>query len=283
MNKEVAKLFAKLFIARPDVKAQQRSSGEYNPTVDRDAAGNVTKSYGFTMPDLLAHISGERTYGHYLLNADNECKFFAFDIDLDELNPEKPNPDLVLPMTQTPEGLWGNFKLADPRAVWLDRSMTPARNLIKHEMRCLANMLARTIHSEFEMRTAVTYTGAKGIHVYGFTGLMPAVEVRAGAEYVLEKLGCFEPYLGNNFFKHKKVSDDGETHYDNFARCFTIEVFPKQTEIKPGGYGNLMRLPLGTNLKNPVDPTFFVDMRTALTDLRPRDAYEALTVKDQWL
>lgn len=283
MSKDLAKLYAKLFIARSDVKAQQRPSGEYNPTVERDPSGAVTKSHGFTMDDLLAHIAGERTYGHYLLNADNQCKFFAFDIDLDELNPDKPNPELRLPQNQTPEGIWSNFALADPRATWLDRSKVPARNLLKHEMRILANMLARTIHEEFEMQTAVAYTGAKGIHVYGFTGLMPAVDVRAGAEYVLQKLGCFEPYLGNNFFKHKLQSDDGREWYDNFARCFTVEVFPKQTEVKTGGYGNLMRLPLGRNLKNPKDPTFFVDMRTELTDLRPRDAMEALTTKDQWL
>jgi hypothetical protein len=270
-----------MFIARPDVKAQQRSSGEYNPTVDRDADGNVTKSYGFKMQDLLAHINGERTYGHYLLNEKNECKFFAFDIDLDELNPAKPSHDLYLPTTQEDTGVWNpeDFELMDPRSVWLDRSKVAARNFLKYQMRCLANMLARTIHSEFEMQTAVTYTGAKGVHVYGFTGLMPAVDVRAGAEFVLDKLDCFEPHLGNNFFKHKVDPSSVEDSY----RCFTIEVFPKQTEVKPGGYGNLMRLPLGRNLKNPGDPTFFVDMRTALTDLRPRDTLEALTTTDQWL
>ncbi len=272
-----------MYIARPDVKAQQRSSGEYNPTVDRDASGTVTKSYPFTMPDLLAHIEGERTYGHYLLNSDNQCKFFAFDIDLDELNTDKPNPELLLPMNQDDVGVWSNFQLMDPRAVWLNRSMIPARNFLKFQMRWMANELARVIHTDFEMQTAVTYTGAKGVHVYGFTGLMPAADVRAGAEYVLAKLDTYEPYLGNNFFKHKIVQGAGGVSLEDSARCFTVEVFPKQTEVKAGGYGNLMRLPLGRNLKNPQDPTFFVDMRTALTDLRPRDALEALTTKDQWL
>lgn len=284
MSQDIAKLFAKLFIARPDVKAQQRTSGEYNPTVDRDAAGNVIKSYGFTMADLLAHINGERTYGHYLLNADNQCKFFAFDIDLDELNPEKPNQSLLVPMQQDEIGLWSDFRLADPRSVWLDRSLIPARNFLKYQMRSLANMLARTIHSELEIPTAVTYTGAKGVHVYGFTSLVPASGAREGADYVLEKLGCFEPYLGNNFFKHKVFPDsDGYLNNEDSFQAFTIEVFPKQTEVKAGGYGNLMRLPLGKNLKNPADPTFFVDMRTALTELKPRDAVEALTTTDQWL
>lgn len=278
MNKEIAKLFAKLFIARSDVKAIQRSSGEYNPTVERDPDGNVIKSYGFKMQDLLDHIDGKHTYGHYLLNMEHECKFFAFDIDLDE--PKKGGfSGAFLPMIQENTGVWEGFELMNPRSVWRDRSMVPARNFLKYQMRCLANKLARTIHSEFEMQTAVAYTGAKGVHVYGFTGLMPAVDVRAGAEYVMEKLDCFEPSLGNNFFKHKVDTTSIE---DSFSG-FTIEVFPKQTEIKQGGYGNLIRLPLGKNLKNPNDPTFFVDMRTALTDLRPRDPMEALTATDQWL
>lgn len=313
MNREVAKLFAKLFIARSDVKAQQRSSGEYNPTVDRDSSGTITKMYPFTMPDLLDHIEGRRSYGHYFLNPDNQCKLFAFDVDLDELKPDKPDSDLVLPFTQDnttvldeelisglkelrdlmgskdceiPSPGWRDFAPADPRSIWLNRSMVPARNYLKYQMRTLASMLARTIHEEFDMQTAVTYTGTKGIHVYGFTGLMPATEVRAGAEYVLEKLGCFEPHFGSNFFKHKKFErydGTGGLEHEFSNRCFTIEIFPKQTVLKDGGFGNLMRLPLGKNLKNPNDPTFFVDMRTPLTELKPRDALEALTAKDQWL
>lgn len=287
MNKEVAKLFAKLFIARPDVKAIQRSSGEYNPTVERDASGKVVKTYPFTMEDILNHIEGNRTYGHYLLSTDSKCKIFAFDIDLDELDPEKPNPNLFLPMTQSDEGIWSDFVPADPRAVWLDRSQVAARNYLKYQMRALANMLASIIHQEFEIQTAVTYTGAKGMHVYGFTGLLPAADVRDGANFVIEKSGMLKPHLGTNFFKHEILTGgDGYTgeqiNHEQSFQCFTVEAFPKQIEVKEGGYGNLMRLPLGKNLKNPADPTFFVDMRTALTDLKPRDAIEALTTSNQW-
>jgi hypothetical protein len=285
LNREVAKQFAKLFIARSDVKAVQRPSGEYSPVVDRDSSGKVTKTHPFTMPDLLEHIDGKRTYGHYFLNTENQCKLFAFDIDLDELKLDVPNPNqmLMLPRTQCEAGVWSDFVWTDPRAVWV-----PARNYLKFQMKMLAHGLAHTIQTEFEMQTAVTYTGAKGIHVYGFTGLMPATEVRAGAEYVIEKVGRFRQHLGSNFFKHEVVLggsgyEPGEVNHEHSFQCFTIEVFPKQTEIKEGGYGNLMRLPLGKNLKNPQDLTFFVDLRTELTALRPRDPMEALTVKDQWL
>ncbi len=268
MSKDLAKLYAKTFIARPDVKAIQRTSGAYNPVESP-----------FTMEDLLDHIEGRRTYGHYLLNTGNQCKFFAFDVDLDELNPEKPNERLQVPTSVDSEGVWGNFVLCDPRAVWLDRKQQIARAFLKFQMRSIAHELARTIASEFDIQTAVTYTGAKGIHVYGFTGLLDAKDVRQGAELILKKTGKIVPYLGSNFFKYEPIPGD----HDLSFQCFTIEAFPKQTEIKEGGYGNLMRLPLGVNLKNPADPTFFVDLRSSLMQLQPRDAIDALTTLNQWL
>lgn len=267
MSAELAKLFAKMYVARPDVKAIQRTSGAYNPVESP-----------WTMQDFLDHISGERTYGHYLLNLANECKFFAFDIDLDELNPAKPDHRLQVPTAIDSDGIWNTFTLADPRAIWLDRRYIIQRNYLKYQMRMLAQELARTIASEFDIQTAVTYTGAKGVHVYGFTGPLPAKDVREGAELILKKTNRYVPFLGSNFFKYKDTGDNEQSN-----QCFTVEVFPKQTEIKEGGYGNLMRLPTGVNLKNTQDPTFFVDLRAPLTQLMPRDAIEALTTLNQWL
>lgn len=278
LSQDLAKLYAKLYVARRDVKAIQLTSGAYNPTVDRDPTGNVTRMHPWTMQDFLDHIEGRRTYGHYLLSLENQCKFFAFDIDLDELNPEKVNDKLQVPTSVDSDGVWGDFVLCDPRAVWLDRRQSIPRAFLKYQMRCIANHLAKTIAAEFDIPTAVAYTGAKGIHVYGFTGLLPAKDVREGAELVLKKTDRFQPHLGSNFFKYK---DSGDHEYSN--QCFTVEVFPKQTELKEGGYGNLMRLPLGVNLKNPSDPTFFVDLRAPLSQLQPRDAVDTLTTLNQWL
>ncbi len=289
MNKEIAKLFAKMFIARPDVKAIQRTSGAYNPVESP-----------FTMEDLLDHIEGRRTYGHYLLNTSNQCKFFAFDIDLDELNPDKPDPNLIMPTEEVSDleqklddgTYWfDGYALGDPRSTWLDRSAKTQRAYLKFQMRMMAQELARTIASEFDIPTAVTYTGAKGVHVYGFTGLLDAKDVREGAELILKKTDRYNLHLGSNFFKYKPIMggnsrtsrDMTEIDDDLSNQCFTVEVFPKQTEIKEGGYGNLMRLPLGKNLKNTQDPTFFVDLRAPLTELKPRDAFEALTTLNQWL
>lgn len=287
MSKEIAKLLASKFIARSDVKAQQRTSGAYTPTVERDAAGNITKMHGFTMQDLLDHLDAKLTYGHYLLNTDNQCKLFAFDIDLDEHERDKEGNIVTakyLP-TELNDGVYWEFMPLDPREVWKDRSARLARAYMKTQLRMVANKLMAEIDKQFGIPTAMAYSGAKGVHVYGFTGLGPAKEIREGAEIILKSCGVFEPHLGQNFWKHKVVKDgDGSIDHEASFDCLTIEVFPKQVEIQSGGFGNLMRLPLGRNIKNPKDPCFFLDARTDFGDgaFTPRDAVEVLTTANQW-
>jgi hypothetical protein len=282
--KEIARLFASKFIARSDVKAIQRPAGEYNPTVERDAQGHITKMHPFAMKDLLDHISGTLTYGHYLLNPDNQCKLFAFDIDLDE--PKEGKPDLFyLPTECDSDGVWTNFMPDNPREAWLDRTKVLQRNYLKYQFRMLYNAIARTIFMELGLVPAMTYTGAKGVHVYAFTGLLPAKDVRDGAEIILEKMDRFQPHFGNNFYKHKPIPGiDGQRDFYSDFHQFTIEVFPKQVTVSPGGFGNLMRLPLGRNLKNPKDPTFFLDPRGNFGEqsFMRRDAVDALTTTDPW-
>jgi hypothetical protein len=272
-NREIAKLFASKFIARPDIKAIQRSNGEYNPVDSK-----------FTMDDLLAHVEGRSTYGHYLLNTDSECKLFAFDIDLDKLDLKDGTPitDHYIP-TSCENGVYGSWIVGNPREVWLDRSQRIARAYFKSQLRTVASMLARTIISQLEIPAAVAYSGSKGVHVYGFTGLMKAQDVREGAGIVLDELDRFEYTKGNNFVRHRRVDlesglIDPEASFDGI----TIEVFPKQVTLDGKTHGNLLRLPLGRNLKNPKDPTFFLDLRSNFGEaaFTPRDPVEALTVAD---
>jgi hypothetical protein len=265
-----ANLLASKFIARPDVKAIQRSNGDYNP-VDKP----------FTRADIEAHLRGEVTYGHYLLNPDGQCKLFVFDIDLDKwdkLHPER-NEYLRAPTQIDTDGVFTNWMPCDPRDVWLDRSRRIERLYFKYQLRMMASSLASAIASELDIQVACTYTGAKGLHVYGFTGLMPASDVRDGANLVIESLDTFETHRGNNFFKHKWYGED-----ENSFQCLTLEVFPKQVTLDGKGYGNLCRLPLGRNLKNPKDPTFFLDFRSNFSDnaLMPRNAVDALTCASYW-
>lgn len=276
MSKEVAKLIAAKFIARPDIKAVQRSSGEYNP-VDSP----------FTMPDLLAHIEGQYTYGHYFLNKESKCKLFAFDIDLDKQDRDTAGNitrSPMVPLECDSDKVFGNFAPGNPRELWLDRSKTIQRAYFKLLLRSLGQRLASAVHRSLEIPTAVAYTGSKGVHVYGFTGLMDAKDVRDGAQIILDDLDCFEPLRGNHFFKHKDVSAGGELRYDLSFDGLTVEIFPKQVTLDGKTHGNLMRLPLGRNTKNPKDPTFFMDLRGNHSDevFMRRDPVEALTTTDQW-
>jgi len=277
-QKQIAKLFASKFIARSDVKAIQRSNGDYNP-VEIDGV-----SVGFDMASLLNHINGVQTFGHYLLNQDDQCKLFVFDIDLNKPDKRYPDEKFYLPSGYDKDGVWADWVESNPREDWLDRSKTVQRHYMKIQLRLMAGMLAAQVSKQLEIPVAVAYTGSKGLHVYGFTGLMKAVDVRDGAQLILDSMGTFEPARGNHFFRHKLIPGNGDLDHELSFDCLTIEVFPKQVTLDRKTHGNLCRLPLGVNLKNPKDPTFFLDLRTNYGDavFTPRNPIEALTVTDYW-
>ena len=79
----------------------------------------------------------------------------------------------------------------------------------------------------------------------------------------MDMVGEFTPKKGDNFFVHN--NDDPIHGFQNFS----VEIFPKQDSVKDKNLGNLVRLPLGTNFKNPKDPTFFIDMTTPIADFKP--------------
>jgi hypothetical protein len=259
MAEDLAVQLAKKFIVRRDVKAIQFDDGSYCPDtrlaeIDAEKGTNRLAPYGpvgFKMTHLRDHLSGDKTYGHYMLSPEGTCKLFAFDIDLEK------------------EGTWISFQHGEnfqiykgnPREEWRDRRH-PSRDWYKYQMKMLGSKLAKVITRDLQLPCAVAYTGGKGIHVYGFTGEMPAAEVREVAKIALQATGEFTPSRGDNFYRH--VSEEPTTGYKNFQ----IEVFPKQDTLDGKDLGNLMRLPLGRNRKT-TDPTFFLDMGGRPVDLRP--------------
>lgn len=294
---DLAGLLAQKFIARPDVKARQTPSGEYMPVQHCPVCNRGFCNHeepkvreGWKRADIEAHLAGQATYGHYLLNTDSECKFFAFDIDLDKPGLwEKEDPSIrpmfPFPYEVTTKGdtaTWGhNAEFMgeptelDPRAAWLNRAH-PARNWLKLQLKVVAHHLASSIESTLGLPAAVAYTGAKGLHVYGLTGKVSAADAREGAQIVLDDmantaLGKVYPIKGDVFYR--TVNQDVELGQPNL----TIEVFPKQTSLDGMSLGNLMRLPLGVNLKNPKDPTFFVDMAASLDSIERVDPTWALS------
>lgn len=279
---ELTNLVAKRFISRRDVKAIQHPDGKWSPhTVSGKRDG---ERIPWSRADLIAHIEGRTTFGHYMLDTDDTCKLFAFDVDLTDKGflPTLPMlSEVVDDRGVDEEGAnlhlkeWeASFVECNPRECWLDRRH-PARTYMKFQLRLLAAKLVAGVHSELDIPCAAAYSGGKGIHVYGFTGKIPAADAREGAKIVLDALGCFEAFRGENFFKHVDQS------IPNGFPNFTIEVFPKQNSLEGKDLGNLMRLALGRNQKSS-DPTFFMDMTSALTEMVPLDPVYALTTDNPW-
>lgn len=269
MSHELANLLAKNFISRKDAKAIQKPEGHYALHAKYDRMGKVIERYPWDRASLEAHIAGTKTFGHYLLSPESTTKLFAFDIDL-----EKPDPThgkyYYYPESDAYGDAWGGNKIEfNPREAWLDRRH-PARNWMKYQFKMTVSKLMKVISEDLELPTLAAYSGGKGVHVYAFTGPISAAEAREGAQIVLDTLGEWSPSRGHNFFKHK--DQDFLTGYPNLS----IEVFPKQDSLDEKDLGNLMRLPLGRNLKSS-DPTFFIDMTTAMADMRPVDPTWALT------
>jgi hypothetical protein len=261
----LADLLAQKFISRRDVKAIQMPDGAWRPhTADGRTDG---QRLPWKRTDLRRHLAGEVTYGHYLLGTDDTCKLFAFDIDLEKNNPNN-DPDFIGSWVDTS----GQVHAFDAREAWLDRRH-PSREFQKIHLMMMGYALASTIATELELPTAMAYSGGKGIHVYGFTGPMPAKDVRDGARIVLDQFQHeLEPTKGENFYRTTNRHDD----LTDGLRNMTIEVFPKQDSLGGKDLGNLMRLPLGKNLKNPKDPTFFIDPDGDWTKMPPIDPMTAL-------
>lgn len=286
MSEELVNLIAKKFIQRRDVKAVQFSSGAYVPDVELKNP-KPHEPFGFKRSHIESHINCEATYGHYLLDTEGKCRVFAFDIDLEKSKYDE-NGNQVEPggfWVDTPpfDGTMSDSisneefdKLCtpypcDPRKIWHDRRQVAARKWYKTQMGMLARNFATIISRDIGIPCAAAYSGNKGVHVYGFTGSLDANEVREAAMMALDISDQWEPSRGKNFFRHKL--QDPTLGYPSFS----LEVFPKQDSTSgTKGYGNLMRLPLGKNLKAPDNPTFFIDLNTPVSELSPHSDPVAL-------
>lgn len=222
---DLVRLLGTRFIQRKDVKAFQATDGAWYPAREP-----------MTMADFTAHLAGTKTLGHYLLDTDNNCKFFAFDLDLVKHGRDCPGggckgcPVLV-------EGVDGVTYETMPREIWhLDHPVVPV--LTRH-LKFMAEGLARSIFKLWDgaVPVAISASGHKGLHVYALTGSIKAEAARAAAIASLQNYSSvLVPFKGENFWRHK-------TEY----HTLDIEVFPKQTSLDGKDLGNLMSLPLGIN------------------------------------
>lgn len=259
MTEELPALLAKKFIARRDAKAVQRENDSYTPVREVDSATGRRDGplLPWKMSDLTAHLSGQKSMGHYLIDPLTQCcKLFVFDIDL-------RNETQMFQLED------GTVQMLSPREAWRTRNQQ-VRSALKAELRTASHMLANKVSAELQIPTAVAYSGNKGVHVYGFTGNMLAEEVILAAQIVLEATrDDWLPSRGASTYQSKKYP------------YVDLEVYPKQGTVKPDSFGNLVRLPLGRNLKSK-DTPFFVDMRVPMNQLVPLDPHFALTALNPW-
>lgn len=251
MSEELAILYAKNFIQRRDVKAVQFANGAYSPDTRLEHLGHHGP-HGFTMDHLDAHLAGTSTYGHYLLDAEDNARMFCYDLDL-------KTEGFWVPMTEGET--WPDPIAYNPREAWQERH-AESRAWVKTQMGMLARKLCAAIQKELNIGTAAAYSGNKGLHIYGFTGVMPAQQIRAAAHYVLLASDDWVLERGQHIYQYKL--QDPVMGYPNF----NLEVYPKQDSLENKDLGNLLRLPLGRNLKSE-DPTFFLDLRTAPGEMVP--------------
>lgn len=255
MAQDLAKQLGFRFIERRDVKAVQHGNGSYEP-----------ERTPWRLSDLVDHIEGKRTLGHYLVSPENKCRLFAFDIDLVKgiKNPDTNEWDPIV--WPGPDEQPTAFM---PREAFLQRDHWAAPTLIA-QLNALAEGLARRARKLLEVPVAIAYSGSKGLHVYAFTGSIDAADAKASADFILESFGVFERSRGHNFWKHT----DG-------YEAFEIEVFPKQGSLDGKDLGNLMRLPLGVNRKTG-QHGFFVRAQPPLTEFTLMDSAAALDGEVPW-
>lgn len=242
MASELAKLLGERFIQRKDVKAWQFPGGGYAP--DRSP---------ITFGDLRAHLDCRKTMGHYLLDADDKCRIFAFDIDLakkmqfDEDTEIHPREEFL-----NPHSVHREFLIGD----------------LTH----MAEGIARRTHRLFDLPVAISFSGSKGVHVTAFCGEVPADKARTAAREVLESFGCFTPTRGDNFFVH-----------DSEWTSLELELFPKQSSLDgKDGLGNLLRLPLGVHRKTKQRSFFLQVGPSPRGSFHEMDPIEALSGRLPW-
>lgn len=260
---EVAKLLVSRLVERRDAKALQTPDGGYRPVRQRCAqrCGSCEECQTlvpWALRDVVDHVTGERTYGHYIVDpATSACRTFVFDIDLrKKANPATDPPE---------EPIVFDGEEIDPREVWAG-PVTPARVDLGKQLQGMAHGLASATTRLLGIPVLVSYSGNKGMHVYGCIDRgTPAAEARELARMVLESTEVMIPDHGANFFKHHEG-----------YRALQVEVFPKQDKVSADGFGNLVRLPLGIHRKTG-KPSFFIKLETELRHTKKDDPMTALT------
>lgn len=221
-----------------------------------DMKKNDSELVPWAMQDIVDHIEGRKTYGHYVVSPEGTCRVIVFDVDLRaKANPERGEDPIMFDGSEI-----------DPREVWSGPG-GPAKKDLALQLRALTEGFARRGKKLFDLPVMVSYSGAKGMHAYVCLERgTQAAEAREMAHLLIESFdGAIVPDKGKNFFRH-------EFGYP----ALSVEVFPKQDTVGGDGFGNLVRLPLGVNQKSG-KAGFFLDLNTPQDTFKLDDPMLALT------
>lgn len=274
-TKQLTDLLASKFIQRRDVKAVQRGNAYMPVTATGKPDG---ERLPWTRADIDAHVTGRQSFGHYLVGQDGNCKLFAFDIDLVKWNEKSNRPQPTwLPINENGYTVDAEPKPLQPREAWLHpKAPLELRRFLVAQMRGVAEMLALATADVLGIPVAVSYSGNKGLHVYGFTGAAPAHDVREAAMAMVDYTDAFEPLRGKNFFAPT------DTDIRSGFGCVEVEVFPKQSNLDDKDLGNLMRLPLGVHAKSG-QRAHFITLNSHVDELVEADPVAALEGGNPWM
>lgn len=260
-TRRVVELIGKLFISRKDVKAIETPKG-WMPDRDRAPRGTAASDmpcHPLVMNDFYEHLFGKRCLGTYLLNSDNNVKFFAIDVDLKTEN----SLMFAVPDLNDWEHAYQAFRDDNEKIVGildLDKMYLGDLEAALHNpghvghrwarlsLRLRAEAIAHQVKEQLGLRPMIVITGG-GAHVLVPLGsLTPAIEARAMANTVMTA-GNYEMYKGDCFWRMPGATQDG----------IEIEVFPKQDSLSGGqSFGNLLRLPMGWHAQAKIR-TWFLD------------------------
>ncbi len=218
------------------------------------------------MQDLRDHLSGKRSLGHYLLTPNGQTRIIAFDIDLIKADGIEKDGEIRNPLVAM-EG----FEPFDPRKIW--RTDHPASPILTTHLQRVAVGLAIRTHKITGYPVAISFSGAKGLHVYGMPGHEVAANQAVEVAAMVMQSFDWQPRRGQNFWRHPD------------ADCYPaveVETFPKQGSLEGKDLGNLMRLPLGINRKSG-QRSFFLEVGSPIDRLRELDATAALTGALPWM
>jgi hypothetical protein len=248
-ERSIIDLMGKRFVARGDKHAEQNAKGAYAPV-----------DHAFTRAELSAHLRGEKSFGHYLIGPDDDCvKLVAFDLDLrKELHTTEIASGVKPAMVGGEEGNPPHV-CDNPRAVLSDKSHRDYQDIVI-QLRMLAFQLSHRLRAtaaemEYPVTVATAFSGSKGIHVYGWFDKRTKADIAVMVGGVTlasfrEQHLVFEPVRGSSTYRN-----------DLAFGAVDIEIYPKQGSLEGKTHGNLMRLPLGRNLKTGGRSFFLRDLQ----------------------